>query len=147
MLESPMNRLIYASRAVARFDTDALAALLEQSRARNAGVDVTGLLLFAQGSFLQLLEGPPAAVDEIYASIERDDRHDAVRLLCRDPITERRFPDWTMGFETPDEARLAVELPGYRAATEYPFVAGDLVPNSGVALTLFDLYRGTGAGA
>jgi hypothetical protein len=142
-----MNHLIYASRAVARFDTDALTALLEQSRARNGSLDVTGLLLFAQGSFLQVLEGPDAAVDEVYASIERDERHAGVRLLCREPIGERRFPDWTMGFETPDEDRLAHELPGYRPATQYPFVAGDLVPNAGVALTLFDLYRGAGASA
>ena len=134
-----MNQLIYASRAVARFDTPALTALLEQSRARNAGLDVTGLLLFAQGSFLQLLEGPAAAVDEVYASIQRDERHDGIRLLCREPAPARLFPDWTMGFETPDEDRLVSELPGYRPATRFPFVAGDLVPNADVALTLFGL--------
>lgn len=135
-----VGRLIYASRATYSPDDDALLALLEVSRKRNDEADVTGLLVYAERSFLQLLEGPPAAVAEIYGRILIDERHRDIRLLVQDQVGSRLFPDWTMGFYAPNAESLVCDVPGYRPEIDYPFVAGDLVPNAEVADTLLQLW-------
>lgn len=62
---------------------------------------MTGLLLHADGAFLQVLEGPAAAVDELYARLASDSRHEHVATVSRRAITERTFPTWRMGYEEP----------------------------------------------
>ncbi len=91
--------MTYASTAVAPFDGDDLARLLESSRVANIGTNLSGLLLYRGGRFLQVLEGPESAVRDAIDRIERDPRHRDVRVLVSEPIDERRFADWTMGYE------------------------------------------------
>lgn len=90
-------RLMYASRAVPTIDSDALQAILRQSKAHNPGLGVTGVLCFSEGIFLQVLEGGRGAVSTLYNRIARDERHTGVELLCFDEISERRFAGWSMG--------------------------------------------------
>jgi hypothetical protein len=102
-----LNHLIhfvYASLAVPQFNEHEIPALLEQSRTANAGSDLTGLLLYIEGSFFQVLEGKPDAVDEVYARIARDPRHTRVTSIIREPIAQRSFSEWTMGFSAVDTA-------------------------------------------
>ena len=91
--------LIYISRAVRGIRGTDVDAILNDSRARNARTSVTGMLLFADDSFIQVLEGEEAAVADIFASIERDPRHRGVTVLVREHIKERHFAEWSMGFE------------------------------------------------
>ncbi|MFT4262787.1 MAG: BLUF domain-containing protein [Nocardioides sp.] len=134
------DRIIYASRAVAALGEEGLRDLLNVSRDRNGACDVTGLLVYAEQSFLQVIEGPGAAIEETYGRIVADERHHDIRLLTREGVEDRLFPDWTMGFFAPAALALERELPGYRPESAYPFVAGDLVPNREVALTLLRLW-------
>jgi hypothetical protein len=77
---------------------EALLGLLRQCQRKNASSGVTGLLLFGNDTFLQVLEGEAETVDGLFHRIEGDRRHQDVRLLSRRPIGQRRFPDWKMGF-------------------------------------------------
>ena len=89
---------IYASRAsVALGDTD-IQGLLERARSNNSARGITGMLLFIEGSFFQVLEGEAAVVDEIYEVIARDPRHDRVTQIIREPIAQCSFGEWSMGF-------------------------------------------------
>ena len=99
--------LIYVSTAVEPMSDEALAALLEQSRTRNSRNRITGLLLYKNGHFMQVLEGDEANVMKIFASIERDSRHKNVDVLRAEYIQYRDFPDWSMGFENVDKLDLA----------------------------------------
>ncbi|NCT84247.1 MAG: BLUF domain-containing protein [Comamonadaceae bacterium] len=90
-------RLMYASRATAALADADLAAILRTSRAHNPAEGITGLLCFADGVFVQVLEGGRDAVNARYKSIVQDVRHSDVILLSYDEITERAFPGWTMG--------------------------------------------------
>lgn len=90
-------RLMYASRAVATVDQDALIAILRKSQANNPGAGITGVLCFSEGVFLQVLEGGRSAVNRLYHRIATDPRHDDVELLCYEEIGERRFAGWSMG--------------------------------------------------
>ena len=94
--------LAYESQASTPLTAPDLLDLLEHSRANNARKGVTGILLYRHGTFLQVLEGPHAEVDALYATIARDPRHREVSTLLAEDRSERRFPDWTMGFADVD---------------------------------------------
>lgn len=92
-------RLMYASRAAASVDADALAAVLRQSKEHNPRSGITGVLCFCSNAriFLQVLEGARDAVSETYHRIVRDERHADVVLLSYEEIGERSFSSWSMG--------------------------------------------------
>ena len=98
---------IYASAASREFETAELAELLEAARENNAKLGLTGMLLYAEGSFFQVLEGQPDVVEALYAKIERDRRHDQVTLVIKEPIPKRYFDAWTMGFYEVSREELA----------------------------------------
>lgn len=97
-MTQPLIHLIYASAAAPELTDNKLAVLLEAARLNNARLHLSGMLLYADGSFFQVLEGPPDVVDALYAKIERDPRHEQVTTIIREPIPKRRFEAWTMGF-------------------------------------------------
>jgi FAD-dependent sensor of blue light len=94
--------LAYESQASVPLTAPDLLDLLRHSRANNARLGVTGILLYRHGTFLQVLEGPRAQVDELYATIARDPRHHDVSTVLAEDRRGRRFPDWTMGFADVD---------------------------------------------
>ncbi|OII11687.1 hypothetical protein BIU97_07410 [Curtobacterium sp. MCBA15_009] len=117
-----MLSLIYSSLATRHLEDDDLAALLTQSRRANAENDITGVLLFRNGYFLQLLEGPDQAVRDKMATIKHDDRHTKVSVLVEELVEERQFPEWTMGF--PAEDSDVEHAPGYRTTFDDLDAAG-----------------------
>lgn len=99
-----IHQLVYSSTATKDFWPDDLFQLIETARRKNALRGVTGMLLFLEGQFLQLLEGPEREVKSVFEIVKRDPRHEAIKLLLSEKVAERQFPDWTMGFERLDEA-------------------------------------------
>ena len=91
-------QLIYCSAASQSFDRADLTQILEASRRNNMRNGITGMLLHSGGSFFQVLEGEDARIDELMATLERDPRHHRVTVIIREPIAERSFPDWSMGY-------------------------------------------------
>ncbi|MEL6301561.1 MAG: BLUF domain-containing protein [Pseudomonadota bacterium] len=91
-------QVAYVSRAVAKFDKARLDSLLRHSRRNNRKLDLTGLLLYEDGLFLQVLEGPPNALWELYEVIEADPSHTEVEKVAERPIRQREFGLWRMGF-------------------------------------------------
>lgn len=95
---SSLIQLVYCSAASRPFDRGAFARLLSKAREHNGRVGVTGMLLYADGSFFQVLEGPPAVVDALFERIRADARHERLTIIIREVIARRAFADWTMGF-------------------------------------------------
>lgn len=93
----PLLQLIYASRPFG-FDGATLTAILFDARRCNTRDQITGALICRDDLFLQLLEGPVAAVEAAYARIRADDRHVEVRELLRREIGDdaRMFAAWAM---------------------------------------------------
>jgi hypothetical protein len=92
--------LIYASTATEAFGNVQLTELLQQSRANNERLSLTGMLLHSEGNFFQVLEGEPARVDQLYQKIILDKRHGQFTVIIREPIARRSFPSWSMGFSS-----------------------------------------------
>ncbi len=135
-----MKRIIYCSQATYDLAPEELVTLLEVSRRNNETTGLSGMLLYTNQSFLQLLEGDAVALATTYTRIGADPRHTRLRLLLDVEVAAPLFPDWRMGFEHVDDEDLAEELDGFTPATDYPLVNPDLVTNAGVALTLLKLY-------
>lgn len=97
-MPSQLIHCVYASAAIRDFTAAELKDLLHVARENNARLGLTGMLLYAEGSFFQVLEGPAQVVEELYASIERDPRHEQITMIIKEPIPKRSFDAWTMGF-------------------------------------------------
>lgn len=87
--------LIYTSIASAPIDVE---QILGSSRRNNEREGISGVLWFRPGHFIQCLEGSRDAVNRTYGRIMQDDRHEAPLLLHYQPIPERDFADWSMGY-------------------------------------------------
>lgn len=111
--EDALVSLVYSSSATRPFDDAELAQLLTVSRARNSARGITGMLLYRGGEFVQILEGPRSDVEGLMQTIGRDSRHRDVRVLIEEPLHERRFEEWTMGYQ-PLVATAPEMATGYR---------------------------------
>ncbi|MDR6173643.1 hypothetical protein QE364_002768 [Nocardioides zeae] len=107
-----MISLTYLSSAIEPMSPDELEDLLTQSRAANHDAGLTGALLYADGSFVQTLEGPDEAVHATFGRILADNRHRGLFIVLNEQIAERAFPEWTMGFRRIDGVE-AQRLPGF----------------------------------
>jgi len=93
-----LRRLIYISSATGELGQAYLDQILSRSRSNNQARGLTGMLLFHDGCFFQVLEGEAGVIEQTFATISRDARHGGVILLESRTITERAFPQWSMGY-------------------------------------------------
>lgn len=104
--------LIYLSSASQLYTHADLSDILTKSRINNTSKGVTGLLLYHEGSILQIMEGDEETVMSLYHKIEKDDRHRNIVKMVTGLSDERNFPDWSMGFKTVSDTEWN-ELSGY----------------------------------
>ena len=94
-------RLIYSSAATEEMARGDLEQMLEESRLRNARRGITGVLVFAEGVFLQVLEGEQDDVEDLMESIRRDPRHQEIKVFHEEETDRRAFPTWRMAYLSP----------------------------------------------
>lgn len=108
-----MFRILYLSTANEPFSSGDLSELLQKARARNDAAHITGMLVHSDGDFLQVLEGEPENVIEVYSRISVDPRHRDISLLQRGlAYGDRLFPNWAMGFKRVPDQTLVNEAVG-----------------------------------
>lgn len=135
-----MIHLAYVSSATHLMTQTELLELLAQARDINKELGVTGMLLYKDGSFLQVLEGEEEAVHDVYRRICNDPRHDRVHVLFDEPIENRDFPDWSMGFQNLD-SREAQGVKGYRPFFDDDMAAREMFKDRTRAKKLLLLFR------
>ena len=92
-----MKRIKYVSRYSKPLTSEEIASLAEKAAAKNAKLDVSGVLMTAGGLFFQVIEGPEEHVERLYREICKDKRHMHVLLLAvEEGVRSRLFPDWSM---------------------------------------------------
>ena len=121
-----MFRLIYRSTATQAMSAEEIALLLTNARRRNAVEGITGLLLYHNRQFLQVIEGNQNAVRECFDRVSSDTRHRGIRVLSEKPANTRAFTKWFMGYDDvkslPPVARLGTLSSG-------PINPAPLAPN------------------
>jgi hypothetical protein len=135
-----MVSLVYISSAVQLFSPAALLALLEQSRVNNARVNVTGMLLYKEGSFIQLIEGEDRAVEDLFRTIEMDSRHRGVIRLLKRTIRQRHFADWSMGYSNLKDPELH-DVPGFSEFSHLDLDGPTLLAEPNQALKLLSIFK------
>jgi hypothetical protein len=103
---------VYCSAADGGFTVPDFEKLLLEARDHNNRHALTGMLLYAEGTFFQVLEGQAEVVDALYAKIESDARHTNVTRIMHEPIPRRSFDMWTMGFSSVSRHDLATIVGG-----------------------------------
>lgn len=94
-----MYHILYISFAPQHQSAQALVDILQVAQKNNSACGVTGLLLYDDQVFLQLLEGQTEDVTRIYNKILKDPRHAQVTVLSEGEYDGARlFPEWKMGF-------------------------------------------------
>jgi len=99
-----MFYLIYVSSAIKLMDQDELLLLLKEARENNHKLGVTGMLLYKEGNFMQILEGERHVILELYDMITKDSRHKNVIKIMTGDIKKRNYAEWSMGFFNMDKA-------------------------------------------
>ena len=111
-------RLVYVSRIAPASEDEldsVLAEILARGQPQNRKLGVTSLLMAHRGWFIQLIEGPEAAVHEALQAIQEDSRHRLLRVMIEGEVEKRLFPDWSLAARLLSAADAAV-LRGFDAA-------------------------------
>ena len=98
----PVFQLLYASGAAGAVSADDIASILVKSRHNNGLLGVTGMLLYANRTFIQVLEGEAETVRKLARRISHDPRHRNYMVLFERMSAVRVFSQWQMGFRELD---------------------------------------------
>lgn len=132
--------LVYVSSATHSFTQSELLALLEASRRKNEAATITGMLLYRDGNFMQVLEGEESAVTDTHTRIAKDSRHDGLITLVKAPISQRSFGEWSMGFRNLDSAEVRA-VPGYSEFLNEDWRGRPIQESPHRALTFLRVFR------
>ncbi len=133
-----MYYLIYVSYAVEPFTQDQLKSLLQSCVEKNTKQGITGMLLYIEGKFIQVLEGDKEVIQSVYSKILKDKRHRKVKIIIEGMISNRNFPGWSMGFKSMNNSELQ-KMTGYKDIEEY-FRNESVNDHSHIALVFLKLF-------
>ena len=108
-------RIVYASSARWHMEEIELQEILRKARRYNEQHGISGLLLYADGNFLQILEGGKQQVEHLYMKISADNRHNGIIRLISQTSDTRSFPDWSMGYHKISREELEQNVPGFNS--------------------------------
>ncbi|MBO2009880.1 BLUF domain-containing protein [Hymenobacter negativus] len=95
-----LHSLRYQSTIVAPIAEEDMRAMLVKARAFNAANQISGMLLYRDGQFVQVLEGEEATIRILYDKILCDPRHTNMQMLEDAPLNHRKFASWTMAYRS-----------------------------------------------
>ena len=91
-----LSAIVYVSKAARPVTRDDLMHILEGAQRRNVEEGITGVLLYADGYFMQYLEGPKVGLHRVYVVIKTHPLHYGLIDLVREPTQTREFAEWSM---------------------------------------------------
>lgn len=138
-----MISLLYLSSAIEEMSEAELLELLRQSEENNKALGVTGLLLYRDGNFLQVLEGNAEVVHELYQKICDDPRHRGIMKITEREIQEREFGEWQMGFVNLETLK-PEDVPGFSDYLQTPLTAEEFGNNPTFAQVFIESFKSLG---
>jgi hypothetical protein len=131
--------LIYVSHTPTELGSVELGRLLESSVRHNLAQHITGMLLYLNCSFMQVIEGEEAAVDETYSRILQDPRHTGIMLIERATIKTQSFGHWSMGFKRL-QSKAVADHPAYSPLLRVGLDAAAIGARKGLAMELLNEF-------
>ncbi|MBU3621849.1 BLUF domain-containing protein [Polynucleobacter sp. CS-Odin-A6] len=93
-----MYQLIYVSSSTETFTREKFLDLAFVMSSQNTKIGITGMLVFKDGNFMEVLEGEESAVKELFSKIHVDPRHTLVSVIQEGDISAREYSSWAMTF-------------------------------------------------
>lgn len=92
-----MKRITYISRLKHSLSLTEIEAIGKSAGINNRKEEITGILLYFNNLFFQIIEGEDNAINNLFDIIKQDERHqDVLCLKSEENVTERYFPEWEM---------------------------------------------------
>jgi len=129
-----MFHLVYISHTSHHLSEEDLLDILHKSRQFNKKNHVTGMLLYLNEKFIQVLEGEYKAVQDVFRKITSDSRHHKISVVLEGNSEHRIFKDWSMGFKRLDGEEFR-QLSGYKDPEE--FISKQRVSDESPAVMIF----------
>ena len=98
-----LMQVLYTSRLVDSDPAGTIEDILKVGRKNNELNDISGILLFRNGEFLQLLEGEKLNIYYTLKKIRDDRRHAGIIILHDAEIKTKIFDKWSMAFKAEKE--------------------------------------------
>ena len=113
-------QIMYSSQAIKHMTMHALEVILEDARTGNQARNVTGVLVYVDGVFFQIIEGDKDIVRKLMASIASDSRHQSVTVFYEAEVDVRAFESWSMAYLSPTAEQMStwLGLPGTATVEE-----------------------------
>lgn len=135
--------LTYVSASTHMLSATELKSLMKVSEDRNRLLGITGMLLYRDGYFIQVLEGEQETVEALYNKIVRDPRHINAVVVSREQIQTRSFGAWSMGVA--DIERMDVgdlrKMDGFSEYLAQPFTLDSFRHNPTRATRLLEMFK------
>jgi hypothetical protein len=132
--------IVYVSSALKPFSKTELLTLLEKSRKNNTSLGISGMLLYKDGNFMQVLEGDEPRVRAMFVKITGDSRHKGALALLEGPEKDRTFTDWSIGFRDLKSPEVTA-TPGFNDFLNVPLTTAEFSLQPGRAKKLLLLFK------
>ena len=93
-----MHLIIYTSKSTIASSVidEEMLKISQQAKKNNQKHNITGILFFHNGTFIQVLEGEKQLLEQLMTRIEADNRHQQINRIIDENISQRFFKDWKM---------------------------------------------------
>ncbi len=109
------HAICYVSTAVPGLDNEQIQEILDVSERNNNQKNITGILLFSEGNFFQVLEGDKKILDELYEVIRQDKRHHSLMKILNKKVEEPKFDSYVCSFSAANTTNKSTEVESYVA--------------------------------
>jgi len=104
-----LSQLVYVSNRKETCSKEEIKKILDSCKRNNPSLNITGVLLYSDDKFIQLVEGDSNEINALYERIKTDERHQNCVMIYNAPISEKTFPSWHMGSKKIDLGKLSFE--------------------------------------
>jgi hypothetical protein len=101
--KTSIYQLMYLSHTPHDVSDEQINNILIASRRNNMRDSITGLLIYHNQLFMQILEGDKNDVQRCYERVLNDPRHGSPSIIWEEEVADRSFPQWQMGFNWASE--------------------------------------------
>ncbi|MBB6459306.1 BLUF domain-containing protein [Flammeovirga kamogawensis] len=93
-----ISSYIYSSKSEMSFDSKALHQLQALAQKENKKHNITGYLTYKNDHFIQYIEGPESAIEQLITNLKKDNRHQIVKSYALPIKGNRVFKSWNMRY-------------------------------------------------
>jgi hypothetical protein len=101
---------VYCSHATPAMTKAEIPRIIQSAEKNNSELEITGILTYGGGMFMQWLEGPHHSVHELMGWLRKDPRHECIlQLHSMSGLQNRLYPGWSMALVEPQDIQEVLE--------------------------------------